>query len=156
MKVQNSAIARGFGVRLREEMIAQGYKAQWSTLGADAEALKKAAGVSSLDIARRYLAGENMPRPERMAKIAAWLGVRVAWLRDGELPKTNKEMESAGEIDHAMLSNAISTVRKAASDHGILVDDDVIARAASLLYADLQAGRTIDAARTLDLLRVLA
>lgn len=53
--------------------------------GVDTAALQRTAGVSR-EMARRYLEGMAIPNPDPMRAIANWLGVRVAWLRDGEGP----------------------------------------------------------------------
>lgn len=71
-------------------MIAQGYGASRSGLGADPEALKDAVGVNSVTSARKWISGESMPRPDKIQAIADWLNVRVQWLRDGEWPKYKK------------------------------------------------------------------
>lgn len=154
MVTKDKPLVRAFGARLKKEMIAQGYNAPWSKLGADANALRKAAGVSSLDIARRYLAGENMPRPDTMKKIADWLGVRIGWLRDGELPKTDKEHTAANTVDPALLQKAIGVVVQVNNDRGLGASSDTIARAAALLYTDIQAGRETPEDRIIDTLRV--
>jgi transcriptional regulator with XRE-family HTH domain len=54
-----------------------------SSTGVDVKALAAAAGVT-VEMARRYALGEALPDPDKLDKIAQWLGVRVAWLRDGD------------------------------------------------------------------------
>lgn len=39
------------------------------------------------EMARRYTEGTAIPDLNKMERIAAWLGVRLPWLRDGEGPK---------------------------------------------------------------------
>lgn len=52
--------------------------------GVDVGPLARAAGVSR-EMARRYPEGV-VPDLNKLEKIADWLGVRLAWLRDGEGP----------------------------------------------------------------------
>lgn len=82
---------KAFSLRLREEMIAQGYGAVRSNLGADPNTLKEAIGVNSVTSARKWLSGEAIPRLDKLKAIADWLGVRVSWLRDGDEPKYKSE-----------------------------------------------------------------
>lgn len=84
MKSFNLAFAK----RLKEEMLEQGHVAKrGSSLEVDVGVLKTVLGLKSLSIARRYLQGEALPRPEKMVKLAKWLNVNIAWLRDGVGPK---------------------------------------------------------------------
>lgn len=85
-----------FAERLIEAMLDKGQHSQRkSATGVTTLELKKVADVTS-EMARRYTLGLAWPENERMAKIARWLDVREAWLRYGELPKTNN-----GEIQES-------------------------------------------------------
>jgi len=149
-----SRLTKAFGARLKAEMMKQGYIAPRSALGADAEQLKKAVGVSSLNTARRYLKGETMARPEHMEKIAQWLGVRVQWLRDGEMPKNENDPDHG--VDHAVLAEALAEVQNAAASFDNEITPDMLARATSLLYADLVRGIPAEKKRIYDIFSVLA
>ena len=86
--------------------------------GVDATALKGVAGVSR-EMARRYLEGQAIPNPDPMKAIADWLGIRVAWLRDGEEPMkpdlmghTNGVVEVGGDYRANPQENVIALKNK--------------------------------------------
>jgi transcriptional regulator with XRE-family HTH domain len=73
-----------FAERLVQVMRDRGYLSQrGAQSGVDVGPLSKYAGVSR-EMARRYTEGSALPDPNRLQKIAQWLNVRPAWLRDGE------------------------------------------------------------------------
>jgi hypothetical protein len=80
------SVKKEFSERLVQAMRScpQGTKSN-TKHGVDTAGLKSAAGVT-MEMARRYVEGGAMPRPEVMRAISEWLNVRVAWLRDGEGP----------------------------------------------------------------------
>lgn len=68
-------------------MLDVGHKSQRNAKsGVDVGPLAKVAKVTR-EMARRYTEGAAVPDLNRMRLIADWLGVRLAWLRDGEGPK---------------------------------------------------------------------
>ncbi len=88
---------KAFSVRLVSVMKEQGLaSARNAKSGVDVGPLAKAAAVSR-EMARRYTDGSAIPDLNRMGKIAAWLNVRLPWLRDGDGPKRNGEALSAQE-----------------------------------------------------------
>lgn len=75
----------------------QGYvSARNAKSGVDVGPLAKAAGVSR-EMARRYTEGLAVPDLNRIGKIAAWLNVRVPWLRDGEGPMLASDLLKSAE-----------------------------------------------------------
>ena len=73
-----------FSARLVEAMKLRGHKAKRNSVsGVDVAQLKVIAKVSH-EMARRYTIGMAMPEPDKLARIAKWLDVRRAWLRDDE------------------------------------------------------------------------
>lgn len=76
-----------FSARLIEAMLDAGQQSlRKSQTGVTTLKLKEVAGVTN-EMARRYTLGLAWPDNEKMAKIAAWLDVRQAWLQYAELPK---------------------------------------------------------------------
>lgn len=79
-----TGVRKAFSERLRACMLEKGYKAKRGARhGVDVGPLKEIAGLRTLEMARRYVTGESLPDPERLAKIAGWLGLSITWLRDG-------------------------------------------------------------------------
>lgn len=73
-----------FASRLVQAMLENGYRsARNAKSGVDVGPLGKVAKVTR-EMARRYTEGTALPDPDKMQAIASWLGVRMAWLRDGE------------------------------------------------------------------------
>jgi len=95
---------KAFGKRLSQEMTEQGYTAPRSALGADPKPLKEAAGVRSLESARKWLSGQSMPKPEIQDKIALWLGVMTPWLRDGTEPKYRQQGANEPAANYSTIS----------------------------------------------------
>ncbi len=78
---------KAFAVRLVDAMKERGLASTRNAKsGVDVGPLAKIAGVSR-EMARRYTEGTAAPDLNRLDKIAAWLHVRLPWLRDGEGPK---------------------------------------------------------------------
>jgi transcriptional regulator with XRE-family HTH domain len=76
-----------FAQRLIAAMLDVGHKSQRNAKsGVDVGPLAKVAKVTR-EMARRYTEGTATPDVNRMKLIADWLGVRLAWLRDGEGPQ---------------------------------------------------------------------
>lgn len=80
--------------RLREAMIDAGHAARRGAAhGCDPIALAKAVAVTK-EMARRYLTGEALPGPDKEKRIADWLGINIAWLRDNTPPKVRLPKEA--------------------------------------------------------------
>lgn len=75
----DTTAAGAFARRLRELMRAQGYVSDTARSGVDVVALAGAAGTT-YEMARRYAEGHAVPRPDKLHRIAAWLGVPAAAL----------------------------------------------------------------------------
>lgn len=73
-----------FAKRLVEALLDHGHRsARNAKSGVDVGPLAKVAKVTR-EMARRYTEGSAIPDLNKMKLIAEWLGVRLAWLRDGE------------------------------------------------------------------------
>lgn len=82
-----------FSKRLIERLLACGYPAKrGAESGVDVAMLAKTAGVTR-EMASRYVTGKATPESDKLRKIAEWLNVRIAYLRDGELPMTAQPIE---------------------------------------------------------------
>jgi transcriptional regulator with XRE-family HTH domain len=83
MNLVSDSTKEAFGRRLREAMGDLGHGSTRAKSGVDVGPLVKAATVTR-EMARRYVNGAAIPETNKIAAIAKYLGVRVAWLRDGE------------------------------------------------------------------------
>lgn len=76
-------LTKQFAYRLRDAMIAAGFNSQRSTSGVCIHKLSEITGYS-LQICRKYLRGEAIPEPVKLAEIATKLQVSPGWLLFGE------------------------------------------------------------------------
>lgn len=76
-------LTKQFAYRLRDAMIAAGFNSQRSTSGVCIHKLSEITGYS-LQICRKYLRGEAIPEPVKLAEIAAKLQVSPGWLLFGD------------------------------------------------------------------------
>lgn len=90
---------QAFARRLVEAMKDRGFEsARNARSGVDVGPLARAAKVTR-EMARRYTEGSALPDANKMQVVADWLGVRIAWLRDGEGTKTDTMQIVAQEPD---------------------------------------------------------
>lgn len=80
-----------FGIRFRQAMRRAGHGSLGATELADALAAEFPDGLS-IQSAHKWLAGTAVPRPERLAVLAKWLGVSEHWLRYGPDPKASNRL----------------------------------------------------------------
>lgn len=76
-------LAQLFASRLHDAMIAKGYNSQRSTSGVCIHKLAEITGYS-VQICRKYLKGEAIPEPLKLAELAAKLNVSAGWLLFGD------------------------------------------------------------------------
>lgn len=76
-------LTQQFAYRLRDAMIAAGFNSQRSTSGVCIHKLSEITGYS-LQICRKYLRGEAIPEPFKLAEIATKLHVSPGWLLFGD------------------------------------------------------------------------
>lgn len=76
-------LTKRFAYRLRDTMIAAGFNSQRSTSGVCIHKLAEITGYS-LQICRKYLRGEAIPEPLKLAEIATKLHVSPGWLLFGD------------------------------------------------------------------------
>ena len=75
-----------FSSRLRDSMLAAGHHSQRSPSGVNLHKLAEITGYS-LQICRKYLRGEALPEPRKIAEIASKLNVSPGWLLFGDEPR---------------------------------------------------------------------
>lgn len=76
-------LTKQFAYRLRDALIAAGFNSPRSTSGVDIHKLAEITGYSS-QICRKYLRGEAIPEPTKLAEIASQLQVSPGWLLFGD------------------------------------------------------------------------
>jgi len=76
-------LTKQFAVRLRDTMIAAGYNSYRSTSGVNIHKLAEMIGHSP-QICRKYLRGQAIPEPIKLAEIASKLKVSPGWLLFGD------------------------------------------------------------------------
>ena len=84
--ILKSAILTGFAQRLKDAMLAHGHRSTHSKSGVCIQALTVLTGHSR-QICRKYVAGEVIPEPQVLLKLAMDLNISAGWLLFGELPK---------------------------------------------------------------------
>ena len=92
-------LTQQFADRLREAMIAAGYNSQRSPSGVNIHKLAEITNHSS-QICRKYLRGQTIPEPVKLAEIAAKLNVSPGWLLFG-----NGHQETTHAKSHITISN---------------------------------------------------
>jgi transcriptional regulator with XRE-family HTH domain len=77
--MKNDQVRQAFAVRFRKALADLGYSAS------EQKVMQKLFGVSAQAV-RKWAEGQSMPSTARMPSVAAALGVRRAWLQDGDGP----------------------------------------------------------------------
>lgn len=93
-------VRQAFASRFRRALAEMGYTAK------EQKAMSKLFGVSGQAV-RKWAEGDAMPTPSRMPHVASVLGVRRAWLQDGEEPMrpvVTRVADQAGDYDSARSS----------------------------------------------------
>lgn len=146
----DSAVSRAFADRLVARMKERGHASPTSRSGVDVAALAAAVGIS-YEMARRYVEGLAVPRPDKLARIADWVGVTSAWLLWGE----SHRAEGADAINQKVLEECLIAATAAQQATGIQLSAEKLAHVISLLYAEATEGRPMNQASLVRLLRVL-
>lgn len=81
--MEKTNFTQQFAQRLRDAMIAAGYDSSRSASGVCIHTLSEMTGYS-IQICRKYLRGEALPEPNKLAEIAKKLNVSAGWLMFGE------------------------------------------------------------------------
>lgn len=130
---QESENAQAFARRLVELMKLKRKISSRSRSGVDVSALSKAAGVS-YEMARRYVEGMALPRPDTVEAIGKWLEVPAASLAWGD--QGNHE-----QVDPLLLEQALQAVADAQEKARIQLSTDQAAKLVAQLYTEAKAGQ---------------
>ncbi|MDP1603103.1 MAG: helix-turn-helix transcriptional regulator [Legionella sp.] len=84
-------LTKQFAYRLRDAMLAANLNSQRSTSGVCIHKLAEITGYS-VQICRRYLRGEALPEPVKLAEIAEKLNVSPGWLLFGDRPYDSNQI----------------------------------------------------------------
>ena len=82
-------LSQKFATRLHDSLIAAGHGSSRSATGVNIDALVNLSGHSA-QICRKYLRGQAIPEPLKLAEISAKLNVSPGWLLFGDSPLENK------------------------------------------------------------------
>jgi transcriptional regulator with XRE-family HTH domain len=135
--------AGSFGARLRELMVQRGFVSPGARSGVDVARLAQVA-ATTYEMARRYADGVAMPRPEKVAAIAEWLGVSPSSLAYGD------KAPGAG-IDERLLQECIEAVTAAQTRTRRQLTTEKMAHLVAVLYQEAAAGK-LPARESLDLM----
>lgn len=135
-----------FARRLRELMKARGLVSESSRSGVDVSALAHAAGAS-YEMARRYAEGVALPRPDKLQKIADWLGVPASVLAWG-----TGEPET---INTEALQQCIQAVIEAQGKARVSLTTERAAALVAALYQEAIDGRQPRAESVARMLRAM-
>jgi hypothetical protein len=72
------------------------------------------------EMARKWLAGEALPNQARMAGLANSLGVKTAWLRDGDLPKHSDSNALDARTANRISERSVTAYGVTVSEAGML------------------------------------
>lgn len=125
---EDSEACRAFAARLREAMKRKRMTSERSRSGVDVGALARRAGVS-YEMARRYVEGKAMPRPDVLEQIAGSLDLSVAELAFGSLPV-------ADGIDADRLAACMLAVEQGQAEASVRLSLEQKARIAARLYEE--------------------
>ena len=95
-------LIKQFACRLRDAMIAKGYHSTRSTSGVDIHKLVELTG-NSPQICRKYLSGQVIPEPTKLAELAAKLDVSPGWLLFGDSHSKSDDVENKITISKELL-----------------------------------------------------
>jgi len=81
--MEKNNLIKQFASRLKDTLIAANYRSSRSTSGVDIHRFAEMTGYSP-QICRKYLRGQAIPEPNKLAEIAATLNVSPGWLLFGD------------------------------------------------------------------------
>lgn len=90
--MEKTNLVKQFAYRLRDTLIATNYRSARSTSGVDIKKFAEMTGYST-QICRKYLRGQAIPEPTKLAEIAARLNVSPGWLLFGDSHANGHEEE---------------------------------------------------------------
>jgi transcriptional regulator with XRE-family HTH domain len=106
--------------------------------------LAHAAGIS-YEMARRYAEGMAAPRPDKLAAIAAWLGVSPSSLAYGV------DDQALAGVDEKLLAKCLTAIQEAQRRTGLQLSPEKAAFMTAAIYKEAASG-SIPTASSIDLL----
>jgi hypothetical protein len=82
-KIEKNDLNQQFALRLRDALLAKGYRSSRSPSGVHIQKFAELTG-HSLQICRKYLRGQSIPESKKLVQIAAQLDVSPGWLLFGD------------------------------------------------------------------------
>ncbi len=82
-KIEKNDLNQRFALRLRDALLAKGYRSSRSPSGVHIQKFAELTGYS-LQICRKYLRGQSIPESQKLVEIAAQLDVSPGWLLFGD------------------------------------------------------------------------
>lgn len=120
--MEKADLIKQFANRLRDAMIAKGYHSTRSTSGVDLHKLVEITG-NSPQICRKYLSGQVIPEPTKLAELAAKLSVSPGWLLFGDSHSNGNLVENkitiSKDLLHYIFTHANQLYTAQLSDHEI-------------------------------------
>jgi hypothetical protein len=108
--MEKKTLTQEFARRLHQSMIAAGHLSERSSSGIDIKKLVEISGHSA-QICRKYLRGQAMPEPVKLAEIAMKLHVSPGWLLFGDVPGVSPHFTISKELLHYMFTHASKLYR---------------------------------------------
>lgn len=115
-------LTKQFANRLRDAMIAAGFNSQRSTSGVCIHKLSEITGYS-VQICRKYLRGEAIPEPAKLAEIAMKLHVAPGWLLFGDAPDGPGHSQDKISINKNLLHYIFT--RSSCLYNGTLIEEEI-------------------------------
>jgi transcriptional regulator with XRE-family HTH domain len=115
-------LIKQFSNRLRDALIAAGYRSNRSTSGVD---IHKLAGITgySQQICRKYLLGQVIPEPAKLTEIASKLNVSPGWLLFGDSHSqdqcTENKITVSRNLLHYIFAHANSLYHHEQTEHEV-------------------------------------
>lgn len=142
-------IADEFAARLVAAMKARGHVSGAAKSGVDVTALAKASRTT-YEMARRYVEGRAIPRPDKLERIGDWLGTSPSQLLYGE-----REAVSSRVIHAEVLQSCIQAAQEAERLSGTTLSPDRMAKLIAFLYEEALDGHEVNSGLIPRLLRLI-
>ncbi|MFC3908808.1 helix-turn-helix domain-containing protein [Legionella dresdenensis] len=115
-------LTRQFAQRLRDAMLDAGLHSERSTSGVCIHKLAEITG-HSVQICRRYLRGEAIPEPAKLAEIAKRLDISPGWLLFGDNPAPDtapvQDIAISKTLMHYIFTRAAELYHSPLADHEV-------------------------------------
>lgn len=116
-------LVKQFANRLRDTLIAANYSSSRSTSGVDIHRFAAMTGYSP-QICRKYLRGQAIPEPSKLAEIASKLNVSPGWLLFGDSHTNGHDEEHkitiSKDLLHYIFTHANTLYSEEHSNHDVL------------------------------------